>query len=46
MYGWLVVVDDIARGDKLKWNEVFELDVKYFLNLVQYRFHEMQVKSK
>jgi hypothetical protein len=25
---------------------VFELDVKYFLNLVQYRFHEMQVKSK
>jgi len=46
MYGWLVVVDDIAKGDKLKWNDVFELDVKYFLNLVQYRFHEMQVKSK
>ena len=40
------MVDDIAKGDKLKWNDVFELDVKYFLNLVQYRFHEMQVKSK
>jgi hypothetical protein len=35
-YGWIVVVDALAQGDVLKWDSIFELNARQFLNYVQY----------
>lgn len=35
-YGWIVVVDALAMGDVLKWDSIFELKARQFLNYVQY----------
>ena len=31
-YPWLIMVDRIAGGNKLKWDDVFELPARQFLN--------------
>jgi hypothetical protein len=35
-YGWVVVVDALAQGDVLKWDAIFALSARQFLNYVQY----------
>lgn len=32
-HSWLIMVDRVAGGDKLKWDAVFELPARQFLNL-------------
>lgn len=39
-YKWLVVVDSVAGGDVLKWNQVFELPIYEFFNYATYIFEK------
>jgi hypothetical protein len=33
-YGWLILVDRVAGGNKMKWNDVFRIPAREFLNII------------
>jgi hypothetical protein len=44
-YGWIVVVDSLAMGDVLKWDAIFNLNARQFLNYVQYYSDKKEVEA-
>jgi hypothetical protein len=44
-YGWIVVVDALAMGDVLRWDEVFNLPARTFLNYVQYYIDKKEAEQ-